>query len=493
MSDPAITTAGRLTRDLRTEICVVGAGIAGLTTAYLAAREGRAVVVVERGAVGDGETARTTAHLTLVLDRRYHQLEETHGKRGARLAADSHAAAIDRMQAIVRRERIGCAFERVSAYLFAGPGHGTEDLEREFDAARRAGVTVEWKKRAAFTSFDSGRCLRFPNQAQMEPLRYLAGLVKAIEKNGGRVVTHCPATAIVAGRPGHVELEGGPTIAADQIVVATGAPVHSPQSPSNGKQTPHRSLAIGVPIPRGSVPRALGYDTETPYHYVRVQPGAKEDLLIVGGEDFETGHADDAPRRWAALERWTRDRFPMGGGVAHRWSGQVYEPHDGLAMIGPARRGSHLHLVTGTSGTGLTYGTIAASVLTDLWRGDRNPWAGLYDPARAMKKGQPASGDSTGASPASDPPPRTLASIARGEGAIVGSGSARSAAFRDRDGSIVRLSMKCTHLGCDMMWNSAEKTWDCTCHGSRFDARGTVVSGPAIEDLDPHRRRKRPR
>ncbi|MEO5617312.1 MAG: FAD-dependent oxidoreductase [Candidatus Eisenbacteria bacterium] len=498
MDGAAIATAGRLQRDVRTEICIVGAGIAGLTTAYLAAREGRSVVVIDRGAVADGETARTTAHLTRVLDRRYFELEKLHGRRGARLAAESHSTAIERMQAIVREQKISCGFERVDAYLFKAPGGGPDDLDREFEAARRAGIRdLQWADRAPFKAFDSGRCLRFPDQAQVDPMRYLRGLAAAVERNGGRIVTHSPATKIKSGRPGRVTLGDGPTVMADEIVVATGAPVHSSHS-MNGKQTPYRSLAIGMTVPRGAVARALCYDTLTPYHYVRVQrsaqPGAKNDLLIVGGEDYETGHADDAPKRWSALERWTRRRFPIARDVAYRWSGQVYEPHDGLALIGPERKGSHLHIVSGTSGSGMTYGTIAAMLLTDLWRGDKNPWASLYDPAREVKKDMKTSKASAGSAKAGEEAeeeqPRTLASIRRGEGAIVGKGRSRSAVFRNEEGAIRRLSMKCTHLGCDVKWNSAEKTWDCTCHGSRFDRHGTVVSGPAIVDLKPLSRRK---
>jgi glycine/D-amino acid oxidase-like deaminating enzyme/nitrite reductase/ring-hydroxylating ferredoxin subunit len=499
MDGPAIAPAGRLTRDLRTEICVIGAGIAGLTTAYLAAREGRRVVVIDRGRVADGETARTTAHLTQVLDRRYYELEELHGKQGARLAAESHSAAIERMQAIIREERIACGFERVSAYLFEPPGRGTDELDREFEACRRAGIRdLAWAKRAPFKSFDTGRCLHFPNQAQMDPMRYVRGLVDAVERNGGRVVTHRPASKINGGRPGHVVLRDGPAIVADEIVVATGAPVHSRLS-MVGKQTPHRTLAIGLNIPRGAVKRVLCYDTLTPYHYLRVhrhaRPGAEDDLLIVGGEDHETGHADDAPKRWAALERWTRERFPMGRDLAFRWSGQVFEPHDGVALIGREGRGSHLYVVSGTSGSGMTYGTIAAILLTDFWRGDENRWARLYDPSRSVKKGQKPSSVSAAETQADDETEKeqrpTLASIRRGEGAIVGNGSRRSAVYRNEKGTIRRLSAKCTHLGCDLTWNSAEQTWDCTCHGSRFDRHGSVVSGPAIEDLKSGRGRKR--
>ena len=499
MVEPTISPVDRLTHDLRTEICIVGAGISGLATAYLAAREGRRVVVIDGGAIGDGDTARTTAHLTQVLDRRYFELERLHGREGARLAAKSHATAIERLESIVREERIPCHFERTSAYLFVPRGRSREELEREFDAARRAGIRdLEWVERAPLKAFDTGRCLHFPNQAQMHPLLCIRGLVKAIRRKGGLVYDHAHASEVQSGRPGHVTIEDGPTIEADEIVVATHAPVHSKLA-MHDKQSPHRTLVIGVSIPRGSVKRALYYDTLKPYHYVRVHrsrgSGSKGDLLIVGGEDHPTGTSDDATTRWRSLERWTREHFPMSGAVAYRWSGQVFEPHDGLAYIGRDRGVSHLSLVTGTSGSGMTYGMIAAIIFTDHWSERRNPWATLYDPSRKVQKSMRDSGNAASDSDADDKEeeakPRSVGSIRRGEGAIVRKSGHSYAVYRNERGTVSRWSAKCTHLGCPVSWNSAEKTWDCPCHGSRFDRHGTVVTGPAIEDLKPTPKKRR--
>ncbi len=493
MKEPAIFSPGRPTRDLRTEICIVGAGVSGLVTAYLAAREGRRVIVVDGGAIADGETARTTAHLTCVLDRRYFELEQIHGAHGARLAAESHATAIDRIEAIVQAEQIPCDFERVSAYLFAPRGDTSQVLEREFDAARRAGIQdLEWVKRAPLDAFDTSRCLHFPNQAQAHPVRFVRGLVDAIRRNGGLVVARAHVCKIKSGRPGHVTLEAGPTIVADEIVVATNAPVHSHLA-MHDKQTAYRTLVIAVNIPSGSVASACYYDTLKPYHYVRVHRGAgptsKDDLLIVGGEDHPTGQSDDAAKRWKSLERWTRERFPMSREIAYRWSGQVFEPHDGLGCIGRDRDAAHLTMVTGTSGSGMTYAMIAATVLTDLWNGRENPWAELYDPTRRIRKTSRSSGvtvDAPGAPAAGEKAkPRSVASIRRGAGAIIQKSGHTYAVYRSELGTLSRWSAKCTHLECGVIWNSAEKSWDCPCHGSRFDRHGRVVTGPAIDHLKP--------
>ncbi len=501
MQEPAIVSSGRPRHDLRTEICIIGAGITGLSIAYLAAREGRRVVVIDSGTIGDGETARTTAHLTQVLDRRYYELERLHGARGAKLAAQSHAAAIERMESIVRQEQIPCGFKRASAYLFTSRGQSGEELEREFVAARRAGIQgLEWLARAPALPFETGRCLHFPNQAQVHPVRYLRGLVEAIQRNGGLVVARAHASKVSPGRPGQVTVKDGPTIVADEIVVATNTPVHS-RLAMHAKQAAYRTFVIGLAIPRGSVPEALYYDTHTPYHYVRVQqresPGSNGDLLIVGGEDHPTGMRDDATMRWGSLERWTRERFPMCREVTHRWSGQVFESHDGLASIGRDGKGSHLSIITGAAGSGMTYGMVAATLLTDMWSGRKNPYAALYDPARKVRKRRPEPASLAGGSDHdSDPAPtkaRTLASIPRGEGAIVRRSGHAYAVYRNEEGGVSRHSAKCTHLGCDVVWNSAEKSWDCPCHGSRFDRHGKVVTGPAIDDLRPVSRGSRKR
>ena len=489
MNEPAPGSADRLGRETRTGICIVGAGISGLTAALLAGREGRQVVVIDRGAVADGETARTTAHLTYVLDRRYFELERLHGRKAAALAAQSHVAAIAGLEAIVRQENITCDFKRASAYLLAGRGRSPRELEREFAAARRAGLeAVEWVERAPWKAFDTGPCLHFPHQARLHPLHFIRGLVATIRRNGGLVVEYAHASDIATGRPGRVTLEDGRTIVADEIVIATNAPIHS-RIAMHAYQSAWRTFVIGVNVPRGSVYDALYYDTLKPYHYVRIarasHPHETQDVLIVGGEDHPTGMFDDAKARWKLLERWTRERFPASGKLAWRWSGQVFEPHDGLACIGHDRGAAHLSLITGGSGSGMTYAMIAANILADQWSGRKNPWAALYKPTRKPRKFTPEATAQGAWDQASPVTPRTAASLARGEGAVVHRSGHAYAVYRDAQGAVRRWSAKCTHLGCDVVWNSAEKSWDCPCHGSRFNRKGQVVTGPAIESLKP--------
>ncbi len=478
-------TLPSLTEDLHTDVCVIGAGIAGITTAYLLAMEGRQVVVLDAGPVGGGETGRTTAHLSNALDDRYHVLERLHGQEGARLAAASHGAAIDRIESIVSAERIACDFQRLDGYLFVPPGEPLDKLDAEFEAARRAGLRdVRMVPRAPVTSFNSGPCLLFPRQAQFHPLSYLNALAGAIQRRGGRIFGRSHVTGVEAGPPAVVSTEAGPTVTAEFVVCATNTPIidwlviHS-------KQAPYRTFAIGARVAPDSVPAALYWDTADPYHYVRLQG----EVLIVGGEDHKTGQEDDGYDRFAYLEAWTRERFPIGE-VELKWSGQVMEPVDGLGYIGrnPADK-RHILVATGDSGHGMTHGTIAGMLLADLIAGRPNDWERLYDPSRKSVRAAAEYVkenvnvvrqylDYVTAGEA-----RSADDIRSGEGAVLRQGLAKHAVYRDENGTLHSLSAVCPHLGCIVHWNSLERTWDCPCHGSRFAVDGAVLNGPAVVGL----------
>ena len=480
------------------DVCIVGAGIAGLTTAYLLTKTGKSVIVLDDGPIGSGETERTTAHLATVLDDRLFELERLHGADGAKLAAESQAAAIDTIERIVREERIDCDFERVDGFLFNAPEQTADLLDRELATARSAGFTdIEIVDRVPLLSFNTGRALRFRRQAQFHPLKYLAALAQAIVRDGGRIFTGTHVTKITGGKSAQVETSGGSSVSCTAIVMATHTPVND-RLVIHTKQAAFRTYVIGVDVPVGTVPKALYWDTDDPYHYVRLVgtkasgPAPAQEMLMVGGEDHKTGQADDAGTRYALLEQWTRERFPMATEIRFRWSGQIMVPVDGLAFIGRnPLDDENIYIATGFSGNGLTYGTIAGLLLTDLINGSENQWAQLYSPSRVTL----ASAEEflrstaniavqyldwlTGGGVEKDRlvPPCT--------GGVVRHGLTQVAVYRDPNGTLHECSAVCPHLGGIVAWNHEEKTWDCPVHGSRFDRMGPVLNGPANEDLPP--------
>ena len=490
------TSSDPLAENTAANVCVVGAGIAGLTTAYLLAHEGLKVIVLDDGPIGGGMTARTTAHLSNALDDRFYELERLFGGEGARLAAQSHTAAIDRVESIVREEEIECEFERVDGYLFLPTNGKMKVLDDELPAAHRAGLTeVRRLDRAPLDSFDTGPCLHFPQQAQFHPMKYLMGLAQAIRREGGRIFNGSHADEIEGGDGAHVTTSSGYTVTADSIVVATNTPVND-RIAIHTKQAPYTTYVIGARIPKGSIPAMLLWDApEDPYegyHYIRIESLDDHDVLIVGGEDHKTGQQHDGAQRWGKLEQWTRNRFPMAGEIDFRWSGQVMEPIDCLAFIGRnPGDAENVFIATGDSGMGMTHGTIAGVLLTDLILGHANPWTELYDPARktlAATKDFAQENLNVAAQYTDLLTPGDVDSvdeIRKGQGCVVRSGLSKVAAYRDEDGTLHTVSAVCTHLGCIVTWNSAEKTWDCPCHGSRFDKLGSVINGPANQDLLP--------
>ncbi|HZS16908.1 MAG TPA: FAD-dependent oxidoreductase [Candidatus Udaeobacter sp.] len=492
-----------LTEDLTTDVCVIGAGIAGVTTAYLAARENLEVTLIDDGPVGSGMTGRTTAHLVNALDDRYMDIEKFLGTECARLTAESHTAAIDRIERIVSEHSIDCDFERVEGYLFLPPGGSVKELMEELEAIHRAGLAgVDRVDLVPNTKINSKAVLRFPKQAQFHPLKYLNRLARLIVDAGGRVFTGTRVVSIEDGDSVQIRTADGHTITAKAAVVATNCPIND-RVVIHSKQAPYATYAMSMRVTR-PVEHALFWDTAqtaeeekkeigpVAYHYVRFASDGQGDMLVVGGQDHKTGQAEDCQERFVKLERWARERFPFVGEVIDRWSGQVMEPVDGVAYIGRNPGNKNVYVVTGDSGNGMTHGTLAGMLIVDLIVGRDNPWANLYDPSRKTLKPRAladyiAENANVAAQFRDYVTPGSVKSvddIPSGQGALLRHGIKKIAAYRDEAGELHALSAVCPHLGCVVRWNACEKTWDCPCHGSRFDALGVVVNGPAISDLE---------
>ena len=486
----ALGGAPRLENDLRGDVCIVGTGIAGLSTAYLLAKRGRSVVVLDAGTVGGGETAYTTAHLSNAMDRGYTRLLRLHGTAGARMIAESHTAAIARIESIVESEAIDCDFERVDGYLFSPRGDDTLPLRQELHSAQMAGLHgLEWQFETLLGTADLGPSIHYPRQAQFHPLKYLAGLREAIVRNGGSIYGHTKVERV--GPDGTLETATGHRVKAEHLVIATNTPIND-RVALHTKQSTYMTYVIAGRIPKGSVRRVLLWDTLEPYHYVRTAPlDAEWDLLIVGGEDHRVGQEDDAGERFTRLERWMRERFPMVQELEYHWSGRVVYTIDGIAFIGRNPGEERVFIATGDNGMGMTHGTLAGMILSDMIMGREHRWGRLYDPTRKtvgalgeyVRENMATAASYADYLTAGDFPDESA--IARNSGAIVRHGWRKAAVYRDEAGTCHAFSAICPHMKCLVRWNSLDKTWDCPCHGSRFSAMGEVIQGPATENLAP--------
>jgi glycine/D-amino acid oxidase-like deaminating enzyme/Rieske Fe-S protein len=470
------------------DVCVVGGGIAGLTTAYRLLEEGLSVAVLERNGFQSGETLRTSAHLATSLDDRYFEIAKRHGPEGARSVARAHESAIDDIEHLARQESIDCDFLRVPGYLFLAPGDSPETLARELAACHEAGLGgVEYLTAGQSPLFPTGPCLRFPQQARFHAGRYLAGLARAVQRRGGKVYSNTEAVDFEGGKPARVLTNRGFQVVSEAIVLATNTPLGG--LTLSAKMAPYRSYVLGIPLPADRVDLSLFWDTAGPYHYLRTVFDGTDQILLVGGGDHRTGQMpSDDP--FARLAAWARDRLGLTGKPRYHWSGQVLEPHDMLAFLGASPVGAgNVFVVTAHSGSGLTYGTFAARLLADLIAGREHPLTPIFDPARVNIRsiGTYLSENAIAATPYTDwltpGDVANLEEIPRGEGAVLREGLHKLAVYRDDHGHPHFFSAVCPHLRGIVRWNETEKTWDCPCHGSRFDRMGHVLNGPATTGL----------
>jgi glycine/D-amino acid oxidase-like deaminating enzyme/nitrite reductase/ring-hydroxylating ferredoxin subunit len=485
------TTHPPLRSDLRVDVAVVGAGITGITAAYLLKKAGKKVALLERGRAAMAETGHTTAHLTHVVDTRLVDLVRTFGEAGAKAAWDSSRAALDQIEALVREWRIDCDFQRVPGYLFGTRDSDVPLLQEEARLANQFGYRAEQVRPADFP-FRSRIVLKFDNQARFHPRRYLLALLAQIPGGGSEVFEETNVKTIESGPPVRVVSESGAAVTCDHVLVAAHVPFQN-RVLIHAKQAAYRSYVLAARTPKGKLADALYWDVLDPYHYVRLQPGPDHDLVILGGEDHKTGQVTDTEGPYQKLVAFLRDELGPEAVVVARWSGQIMETVDGLPYIGANVVSAPNELVaTGYAGNGLTYGTLAGLMLAERILGRSTPWDKLYDPGRVKIRGTwefvkenldyplHLLKDRLRGAEA-----RALPEVGTGQGKIVKLDGKKVAVARDETGAVHAVSAVCPHMGCQVHWNVTERTWDCPCHGSRFLPTGEVLNGPAITGLEP--------
>lgn len=481
--EPGALSSGPVTG--RYDVVVLGAGIAGLMTARLLLAEGASVAIIEAGVVASGVTGYTTAKVTALQRTTLSEITDRHGSERAAMYAAANAAAVETTARLVDEDGIECEFERAAACTYTEDDTEVAAVEAEHQACSEAGLPTRLDARTDLP-YDVKAAVWLDDQAQLHPRRYCLGLAEAIRDRGGSVFERVRGLAVE-------ESDDGCTVRTDQgdvhgghVVVAT----HLPFLAAGGffaRAHAHRSYAMAVKI-NGPRPAGMYISAESPTRSIRT---AHEDWLIVGGEGHKVGQDDDTRQRYGALEGWARDRFDVTS-VGFRWSAQDYESVDGMPYVGRITGGHHRTWVaTGFRKWGMSNGAAAGMMLADAIAGRDNPWLAAFDatrlaPGSSIKKlvtenlnvGQRFIADRVRSWR-----PRPVDELQPGEGAIVELDGDAVAAFRDDDGSLHAVAATCTHLGCRVTFNTAERSWDCPCHGSRFDVDGRVIQGPAIEDL----------
>ena len=484
---------GKLKKSARYDAIVIGGGITGMTAAYLLKQGGKSVCLLERDRIGAAETASTTAHLTYVTDLRVSDMVSTFGEDAASLIWEAGSVAIDRIEAIARAEQIDCEFRRVPGYLHAsltGTQDEAETLRSEAALAQRIGFPAKF---VAAVPYFRKPGIRFPDQAKFHPLKYLAGLAKAVNGDGSVIHEESEVSEVLES-PQRVKV-GDYEIETDYIVIATHVPLMGKTGLISAalfqtKIFPYSTYALGAKVARNLVPEASFWDTSDPYYYLRVEPGKTKDYVIFGGEDHKTGQVQDTEACFANLTARLQEILP-GAQPDRRWSGQVIETNDGLPYIGETAENQFV--ATGFSGNGMTFGTLSGMMACDAALGKANLWQELFSVHRKKLRGGTwdyitenadfpyyyLKDRIAGAEGAS------TRQVKRGEGKVLDIAGERVACSRDAEGKLTTVSAVCTHMGCLVRWNNAEQTWDCPCHGSRFKPDGEVLSGPAETPLEP--------
>jgi glycine/D-amino acid oxidase-like deaminating enzyme/nitrite reductase/ring-hydroxylating ferredoxin subunit len=485
-----VSDALPLEGDRSCDVVVIGSGIAGISTAYELAVKNQRVVIIDRGNIAGGITARTSAHLAPLCDDLTSAMIKLRGEDLSRAFYESQAAAIDRIEEIQDRENIPCDFRRLDGYLFQALNSDSKTIDDELDAVRKVGSPVDRLVGIPLAGCDKQHALRYPRQATFHPLKYLKGLAALIEAKGGTFYSGTVVLDIKETKDGAVTVKTDRgTVTAKAAVIATNSPINDTFA-LHTKMSPYRTYAMAFTIPRGAIQDALYWDTLDPYHYVRLQPGkGRNDHLIVGGADHKSGEADDADLRFEALEAWARNLIPAMKDETHRWSGQVLDTIDYAAFIGRNPGNENIYIHTGDSGQGMTHGVVGGLINSALIAGENPKWQEVYAPNRKTSAAisnylrENLTAVKNFAEYLAPGELKSLAEIKPGHGAIVRDGLTKIAAYRDNEGVLHARSAACSHIGCHLHWNSFEVCWDCPCHGSQFAMDGTALNAPAISPL----------
>jgi len=477
-----------LDHGLHVDTAVVGGGIAGITTADKLAATGRTVALLERDRILNGVTGHTTAKVTSLHGLIYDHLIDNFGIERAQQYAQANQAAIEDIADTVEARDIDCGFDRAPAYTYLRPGDDLDDVRDEVEAARRLDLPVSYVE-GTDLPFEVGGAIRFDDQAYFHPRSYLLNLARNVDEGDGHVFENSTVESVEDGDPCHVATDRG-ELKADQVVLATHFPIED-DALYFSRLSPKRSYVIAAKL-EGTAPGGMHYYPRDPYFSVRPHAG-EDDLVLLGGQNHRTGRGGSTAERYRTLERQVRERFDVAS-IEYRWATQDYASVDRVPFVGEAAPFvDNVYVATGFGGWGMTNGTAAATVLADLIRGRDNPWQGVYRPTRftfgasmsdLLSHNKHAMKRFVGGY-VENRPSLDASALEPGEGKVFDDSDEPTAVFRDGDDDLHAVSAVCTHMGCVVTWNDGDKSWDCPCHGARFDVDGTALDTPAVDDLEP--------
>lgn len=468
-----------LSGDLEVEVAIVGGGIAGIMTAYYLAKAGKKVVLLEKDVLAGGETGYTTAFLTEVFDFYLHELKKKYGKEKAKRIWQSGQDMIAEIEKLAHQEKIDCDFMRCPAYIYAADEKGRKKIRKEYDLAKELGFDVEWHEKGKF-NFDNQGVLTVQNQAKFHPRKFLIPLAEKATTYGAQIFEETEVKSYENNGPFLVHTNKG-TIQADQLVICSSIP-NTGNVEVVTRLLPYQSYIIELEVQDLKLEEAIYWDTQNPYQYFRVD-GQR---IILGGMDHPTGKKDHQdPHK--KLEDYFRKIFPsMNYKIISKWGGEILESVDQLPFIGPLISNKNIFIATGFAGNGMTLGPLSAVINSSFVLGREHKYSDLYKIKRLKGLGKFIGHgmnfvwhffrDRIFVD-------KSYARLAKDEGKVVQQDGKKIAVYKDPQGQVHKMSAVCTHMGCIVEWNGSEKSWDCPCHGSRFDSKGAVLAGPAKTPL----------
>ncbi len=473
----------------RYDALIIGGGITGLTTALIMQEKGFNCILAEAHNIAFGTSGGTTAHLNTLMDTPYYTIEQNFSKEAARQVAIGAREAIDLVEGLAAKYNIACDFSYKTAFLFSQSEQETEELQKIMDANNAVSVLTNVSN-AIPVPIPYEKAISIEFQAQIHPTKYLLGLARAFEQLGGTIVQHCMVDGVA---------EEGEEVIADTATgqIKAGVAIYATHIPPgvnifSFRCAPYRSYAIAVTLNDNNYPDALVYDMQDPYHYYRMHIINGTKYLIAGGFDHKTGHNYKTEHIFTELEAYVRKYFDVAS-VEHKWSSQYYEPVDGLPYIGLMPGNERIYTATGFGGNGMIYGSLAAKTLCSIIHGEPTPYEDLFDPGRIkivagfsnfLKENLDVIGQFV-SKRFSYEEMSHLVELAPGTAIVTNVNNHKIAIYKDEQSHIYALDATCPHAKCIVGWNSAEKTWDCPCHGARFAPNGDLLNGPAQKGLTP--------